>query len=194
VFLAPALAFGDIGQIIYHSPNYPPLCLDLDTPYLPTSAVNLTPCIPLSATQYWHLDLLKLQITSYPWGHTCLTITHPDDPASSLFSQQPVLAKSCEYVQSGRGSAQGQTDGFQKLEWMNGTLIWRGQSKVLPQALNLRYCIEVRGSPDAMTVLSLEHCAKDKSEQGFEFQATQPLEFELDHDDIDSGSDQEYED
>jgi hypothetical protein len=172
IFPSVTLAF--VGQFVYHSDGYPPLCVDLDTPHLPTSAVNLTPCLSSSSTQYWHIHPENFQITSYPWGHTCLTIAHPEDLLSGEFSRQPILATSCEYVQSRRGSAQGQPDGFQKLVWTNSTLTWRGQSKTLPQALDLRYCIEVQGSPDATTVLSLEHCVQDKEEQQFDFEENAP--------------------
>jgi hypothetical protein len=172
--ILPFAAFAYIGQLTYQSDSYPLLCLDLDTPYLPTSAVNLSPCLSSSATQFWHIHPESFQITSYPWGHTCLTITHPEDLLSGEFSQQPILATSCEYVQSRRSSAQGQPDGFQKLVWTNSTLIWRGQSKVLPQAVDLRYCIEVQGSPDATTVLSLEHCVQDKETQQFKFEEDEP--------------------
>jgi hypothetical protein len=174
--ILPYVTFALVGRFTYQSYGYPLLCVDLDTPYLPTSAVNLSPCLSSALTQYWHIHPENFQITSYPWGHTCLTIDHPEDLLSSEFSRQPILARSCEYVKSRRPSANGQPDGFQKLVWMNNTMVWRGQSRILPKATELRYCIEVQSSPDATTVLSLEHCVGDKDEQQFDFEEK---EFEI---------------
>jgi hypothetical protein len=155
-----------IGHL--HFPYWPSRCLELDDPNAVSSAVVLNECDTTSVTQLWRLDNARLQITTLK-GNKCLTIhqdgTGVDEPAKS-----PVEATTCKYITSGRSSAKGQADGYQKLVFLNETIIWRGQSKVLPYDIEDRYCVEVEESEESGSALALEHCTRDRQQQHFQFE------------------------
>ncbi|KAF2673612.1 hypothetical protein BT63DRAFT_161463 [Microthyrium microscopicum] len=163
---------------IKYTPN-PHQCLESSNPHSATSTIVLASCssttpnnkTTIPARQLWRIDPDRLTITSSS-GKRCVWVQHPDD-TSDEFSNNPVDVTACKTVRLGDGLVS--ADGFQKLVFLDGTIVWRGQSKTLPQRVEERFCVEasrqvVNGSADEGAVaLMLQHCVPGKPEQQFRF-------------------------
>jgi hypothetical protein len=90
------------------------------------------------------------------------------DSASDEFASDPIDVTACRTVRAGDGLVS--PDGFQKLVFLDGQIVWRGQSKVLPQEVTERFCVEAHmmGNGSAMALM-LQHCVPGKPEQQFRF-------------------------
>src|ERR1700742_916445 len=150
-------------------------CLDVDDATAATSAVVLNDCDVATATQLWRLDVARFQIAS-SHGNRCLSIHQGGAAANDTDSgpdevlNVPVETTGCKYVTSGRASARGQTEGFQKMVFLNESIVWRGQSKVLPADIGDRYCLEAMASEELGATLVLKHCIEGRKQQHFEFE------------------------
>jgi hypothetical protein len=166
-----------IGQ--FHLPAHGDACLELeDSPRGQYISLSINDCESGSTSQQWRLDPTKMQIMTSP-GNKCLGI-HSENRSSrsdnnnglvDKFTHRVVEVMPCKYINTGRSSTKGQADGWQKLVFVNDTIIWRGQSKTLPADVRDRYCVEVvEYERTGDEYLSLEKCVPGKEQQRFHFE------------------------
>jgi len=155
---------------LFHFPAWAGRCLDVDDAAAATSAVVLNECDAATTTQLWRVDATRFQIaTSH--GNRCLSIhQNATDMDADEVLNQPVESTGCKYVTSGRSSAKGQTEGYQKLIFLNESIVWRGQSKHLPADIGDRYCLEAKENEELGATLVLKHCIEGRKQQHFEFE------------------------
>jgi len=166
VHAAALLPSSLVGQI--HFPAWNGRCLDFDDINAATSPVVLNECDSSISTQLWRVDSFRSHITTMN-GNKCLSI-HENAQNSDEFINQVIEAAACKYISSGRSSVKGHADGFQKLVFANETIIWRGQSKVLPSELSERYCLEVADYEEIGVTVVLRHCIAGEPQQHFAFE------------------------
>jgi len=165
-----------VGQ--FHVPAHD-ACLELeDSPHGQFTPLTLNECDSSAASQHWRLDITKMQIMTSP-GTKCLGIHSETKPARTNnnnahvdeFTHRVIEVMPCKYISGGRSQTKGQTDGWQKLVFVNDTIIWRGQSKTLPAEIRDRYCVEVmEWERTGDEYLSLEKCVPGKEQQRFQFE------------------------
>jgi hypothetical protein len=114
-----------------------------------------------STVQRWTDNSNNWQIVAAR-GDKCLQIRHAAENDSDDFTNDPIEAAGCRYA-GGRG-ANRSPEGFQRLVFVNHTIVWRGQLRVLPANVTARYCVEAEGRGLGSAV-NLQHCeAGDKAQ------------------------------
>jgi hypothetical protein len=135
-------------------------CLEIEDPTGPSSLVILADC-RRNNTQRWTDNSNMWQIAAAN-GNKCLQIRHAAENDSDEFANDLIEATACKYA--GNGGANRFPEGFQRLVFVNHTIVWRGQSKILPANVTSRYCVELE-APFFGSPVYLQHCEEGNPSQ-----------------------------
>jgi hypothetical protein len=152
--------------------------------YSPPTPLHIAPCRAttdrLFGTQLWREHGSIYQI-AHARDSRCLHIAHADvgDSQDDNFASDKLVASTCRYTSrdphptstNGMWTALGRVgqyaEGFQRLVFSStpaGSIVWRGQAKVLPSDRSARYCVEAEGLETGAGVV-LAHCEDGNERQ-----------------------------
>jgi len=93
----------------------------------------------------------------------CLQIRHAAENDSDNFENDGIEAAGCRYAGANRFP-----EGFQRLVFVNHTIVWRGQLRILPANITARYCVEAEAAEFGSAV-NLQHCEQGNKLQHWIF-------------------------
>jgi len=96
--------------------------------------------------------------------------TSDDFSSDDAFLNAVLESSPCKSIHDGRASVAGTSDGYQRLTLVDGMMVWRGQSKVLPEEWEQRFCVEAEAI-EVGAGTALQHCRKGEKRQSWKWEA-----------------------